>query len=148
MLVLAFPELSDYPRSVVLTTISLGRIPRMAAFSGRTGRPLNQPPTAAPLAFAPGQTMEIRLAGYIEQIRHTVEDYRPLPGLTSVIFRLRSFMFEDGMKWDSGMYSLPDTQYPGRWKPIADPRYFPGDEHENWPPNWSTRSRAKGERQR
>jgi len=111
--------------------LSLGRLPRSAAFSGSTGKPLSQPSSAQPMSFAPGQTLGIHLGDYIDGIRASVDNL-PFPAVTRVIIRRNSFVFDDGMQWTPAGFASPDPQNPGRWVNMA-PSYFPGDVNANWP---------------
>jgi hypothetical protein len=58
-------------------------------------------PAKKPLSLAPGKTLEIRVADYIDQIQALVDISR------------RFIYFEDGMRWDVGAYALPLASHPG-----------------------------------
>lgn len=129
---LAFPETGDgsFQRPMRVYNVTLGRLPPNAAFSGRTGQPLPQNPNLQAIAFAPGEVLPVHLGDYINQIR-TSADNVPFTALTKLTVRRSFFVFEDGMRWNGGAYSVPDPERPGKWKPL-DAAYFPGT--PVWPP--------------
>jgi hypothetical protein len=128
-----FPETGDGTpqRPMEVYNLTLGRLPDAAAVSVTTGKPLQQATTAQPISLAPGQTLQVHLSDYINQIRGSVAAV-PFPNVTRVIVRRSSFVFDDGMRW-AGEYSIPDPDHPGKWKNMP-PAYFPGNGHLTWPP--------------
>ena len=129
--VLAFPETGDRSseKPMRVHAITLGRIPANAAFSGRSGQPLRQNPSLQPISFAPGEVLPIHVGDHIDQI--SASDNMPFGALSKLIIRRTSFVFDDGMRWDGGAYSVPDPEHRGQWKRL-DGGYFPGT--PTWPP--------------
>jgi hypothetical protein len=133
---LEFPETGDgisWP--VRVYPIQLGRLPQVAAFSGRTGQPLPQDPARKPIAFLPGPTLVIHVGDYIDGIRESLADLMPFADVSKCLIRIGPFFFEDGMRWDSGGFAVPDPERRGRFKRLDDD-YFPGNMLLNWPPGY------------
>jgi len=131
-IVLGFPETGDgIQRPMRVHHITLGQLPPSVAVTG-SGQPIRRDLTRKAMSFAPGQTLLIDVGVYFDQIRASVEPKMAFTAITKCIIRRSAFYFDDGMRWD-GEYSVPDPERPGKWK-YMDQRYFPGDEHNNWPP--------------
>jgi hypothetical protein len=128
---LMFPETGDgTPQHPIATySLSLGRIPQTAAFSGRTGAALVQPAKMQPLSLKPGQTASISLGNYFAEIQANIQSV-PFSSITKCNIRRAVVFCDDGLKWD-GAYSTPDPGRPGKWNRIQG-RYFPG--YPVWPP--------------
>ncbi len=131
----SFPQLGDgtpqHPKRVY--NITLGQIPPTVAINGRTGQPLRQNTNSKPLSFAPGETILLDLGAYLDQLKSAVEGLMPWEQINQIAIRRQSVYFPDGIKWNL-YYEAPDPERPGKYKPMNDPKYFPGDERENWPP--------------
>jgi hypothetical protein len=127
---LLFPEAGNR-----IYGIMVGRIPANAAFysRGRPGAVIPQGPEMQPMAFLPGETRLVHLGDYLGQIRESLEREKPLSAYTRVFISTGAIHFEDGMRWDANVYSVPDPKEPGRWTPQAG-SYFPGDKEDNLPP--------------
>jgi hypothetical protein len=133
-IVLGFPELGDgrtQPQPV--SVIHLGQTPAAVAFDYKTGKPLSQQ-GRKPMTFAPGQTLAIHIGDYMGGIRQAVEGRTSLSTIGKVFIYKGMYYFEDGMKWGGGCFSLPVPERPGVFRCIPDDDYFPGDMHNNWPP--------------
>jgi hypothetical protein len=148
---LVFPETGDgTSQPVTSDTLSVGQRPEWSryVFDGtreelrllNPREPLDATrmrltpldPTKKPLSLAPGKTLEIRVADYIEQIQSTVEDpgtygnAKPFSQITRVNVERRTFYFENGMRWDIGTYAVPLENHPGYYTNLTS-GYFPGD---------------------
>jgi hypothetical protein len=133
---LGFPETGDGQTLPMLThSIQLGRIPEAAAFSGRSGQPLPQDPARKPIAFLPGPTLVIHVGDYLGTIRESLERLFPSIEVSKCLIRIGPFFFEDGMRWDSGGFAVPDPEHRGKFK-LLDDDYFPGNMLYNWPPGY------------
>ena len=115
---LIFPDLGDGSEAWPLTavyTISVGQRPEWSryVFDGTREelrrldprKPLDATrmklrsldPTKKPLSLAPGKTLEIRVADYIDQIQTLVEEHLPFQQITRVNISRRVVYFQDGM---------------------------------------------------
>lgn len=124
---LGFPQ--TQPERAV--NINLGHIPDIAAFD-RQGKPLRQD-GQKPLSLGPGETLVVNVRDYISQINGALESALSVP-VTKVTIQRIGCNFDDGMHWNPGPYSIPDSQHPGQWKRLATRSYFPGNPLANWPP--------------
>ena len=133
---LYFPDTGDgtLSRPVTAYTITLGQVPEMNSFTSR-GQRILPDNSKQPLLLAPGQTLVIRIADYLDDIRSSLEEKLPLSRVTRVsIDRLR-FFFADGLRWKNlDGFALPDPNHPGQYR-SPDPAFFPGRSSQNWPPD-------------
>jgi hypothetical protein len=143
---LIFPDLGDGTEARPLTayTISVGQQPEWSryVFDGTREelrqldprKPLDATrmklmpldPTKKPLSLAPGKTLEIRVADYIDRIQSLVEEHFPFQQITRVNISRRVVYFQDGMRWYVGTYEVPDPNHPGYYTQLAA-GYFPGN---------------------
>ncbi len=128
-----FPE-TTVGQTRAMLPLTLGQIPPFLSVD-LNGAPIRQPPGAKPIAFMPGQTMAIRLADYIDEIKSRVERIRPtsgrtVSGLTIITVSFGRYFFEDGMQWNAG-YRLFDPE--SRTWQRMDRAYFPGNMDKYWP---------------
>jgi hypothetical protein len=109
----------------------------MNAYDGRTGKPLRpEHPERLPLDWKPEQTIVIHVSDYMTEIQEQLADFMPVTEVTKLKVYRGVFHFADGMIWDLGRYSVPDSEHPGKSKELpAD--YFPGSRGHNWPPGFS-----------
>jgi hypothetical protein len=131
---LGFPELGDgrtQPRPQYV--ISLGKTPSVVAFDGRSGKPLSQEGKKL-LTFAPGQTLAIHIADYIDGIRQTIESRTSFSMISKVSIYNGPYYFEDGMMWGGGCFNRQVPDRPGVFRCIPDADYFPGNMYKYWPP--------------
>jgi hypothetical protein len=110
----------------------LGRLPQVVAFTGRTGQPIAQDPALKPIAFMPGPTLVIHVGEFIDGVRESLADLMPFAEVRKCLIRIGPFYFEDGMRWDSGGFAVPDPERRGRFMRLDDD-YFPGNTLLNWP---------------
>ena len=115
--------------------IWVGQLPKIDAFNGRTGQPLRPHPERKPIAWQPGQTFAIHLGDYIEDVQANLADLMSLTSVNQVLIRISPVFFEDGMRWESGGFSIPDGDHPGKFQYLPD-NYFPGNQYHNWPPGY------------
>ena len=116
--------------------IHFGQIPAVDAYYGRTGLPLKpEHPEQPRLNWEPDQRLTIHVGDYMNEITRNVEDYLPVAAVTKVAVHLSAFFFEDGMRWISPGYSVPDPEHHGRYKYLPL-NYFPGKRENNWPPGY------------
>ncbi len=117
--------------------LTLGQMPAIDAYSGRTGRPLRpEHPERPPLDWRPEQTIAVHVSDYMDEIERNLADFMPVTDVTKVNVYRGVFFFADGMRWTLGRYSVPDPEHPGKFKELpAD--YFPGRRGNNWPPGYS-----------
>jgi hypothetical protein len=121
-----FPDTGDGSpgQPVTVYTITIGQRPEWSTYL-KDGSKLPPDPSKNPLSLAPGQTLLIPVADYIDQIQSTVEEKLLFSKVTRVNIRRFKFYFAGGMRWDDTGYSVPDGSYPGRYTKLA-PTYFPG----------------------
>jgi hypothetical protein len=126
---LLFPDIGDgsVGRPTTGYTISVGQRPEWSLYY-RDGTKMLPDATRKPLSLAPGKTLEIPVADYINQIQSVVEEKLPFLQITRVNISRGSFYFEGGMRWEgsSHYYSVPETGHPGYYTKLAS-NYFPGD---------------------
>ncbi|HTU48174.1 MAG TPA: hypothetical protein VMF91_24145 [Bryobacteraceae bacterium] len=119
--------------------LTVGQMPAIDAFEGRTGKPLKpEHPERPPLDWKPETTIVVHVSDYMDEIEHNLSDFMAPAGITKVNVYTGAFFFADGMRWEGGSdrYSLPDPEHPGKFKDLpAD--YFPGRRGNNWPPGYS-----------
>ncbi len=133
-IVLVFPETGDGSPGNPLRVynVTLGRLPASAAYSGRTGQAIVEPPSVQPISFAPSQTLQVHLSDYIDNIKASIDNLA-FSAVTKCVIRRGAFFFGDGMRWFAGSYYVPDPQHPGKFTGL-DGRYFPGT--PTWPPGY------------
>jgi hypothetical protein len=122
-----FPDTGDGVSQPITTyTITVGQRPESSLYYA-DGSKIPPDTTKKPLLFAPGQTLVIPVADYVDAIQSTVEEKIPLSQITKVNIRRANFYFVDGMRWDSVYtgYYAPDSDHPGKYTKLA-PNYFPG----------------------
>jgi len=133
-LILGFPEAGNgITEGYAEYIVELGAIPDVDAATL-----YNHPIVAAvrqkPLSLRPGESLEIRVGDYIDEIRSVVEKKMPLGMITKCAITLQTAFFEDGMVWNVTGFGLPDPESSRRVK-YFDSHYFPGDRTQNWPPS-------------
>ena len=114
--------------------IQLGQIPKVDAYDGRTGLPLQDHSERQPIQWLPGQTLTIRVGDYLEDMKSKLSNYEPITAVRNIAVHLGSFYFPSGMKWFGG-YAVPDPTHPGKFRYLPD-NYFPGRRADNWPPGY------------
>ena len=115
--------------------IQLGQIPAIAAYDGRTGKPLPNPGTQ-PLDLKPDQALAVEVGAYWNDIldESGLEKFMPVTAVSKVRLDIGPFFFEDGMRWSGGgLYAVPDPEHRGRFQKLPD-NYFPGKRNHHWPP--------------
>lgn len=119
------------------TGLRFGQVPKIDAYDGRTGKPLDpQQRGSQAIEWRPETTIVIHVGEYMKQIESELADFAPASEITKVKLYRGPFYFQNGMKWNLGSYSVPDPQRPGKFKELpAD--YFPGRRGNNWPPGFS-----------
>ena len=122
--------------------LTLGQMPAIDAYEGRTGRPLRpEHPERAALDWGPEQTIAVHVSDYMGEIERRLADFMPETDVTKVKVYRGVFFFADGMRFTLGRYSVPDPDHPGKFKELpAD--YFPGRRGNNWPPGYKVRDVA------
>jgi hypothetical protein len=126
-IVLGFPETGDgRTQPQRMFDLHLGRPPAVDAFNDRTGKPIPIDPAIKPLSFVPNQTLEIRVADYMGELKAYVERSLALAQVTHCVIHRGTFFFSDGMRWNTGGFSVPDPDHPGKFTDMAG-RYFPSD---------------------
>lgn len=138
-----FPETGDGSRSQIITsyTMALGQRPEIDSFT-RHGQKLQPQPDKPPILLAPGQTLVIQAADYIDDIQNMLDEFPgiiagkpPLAQVTKVAINGRQFYFADGMRWtDLDGFAVPDPNHPGQFTNLDRGHYFPGKPSQNWPP--------------
>jgi hypothetical protein len=133
-IMLLFPDAGDgsASRPLMEYMITLGQRPEINGYKSR-GEKLRAEPDKKALLFAPGQTLVVPLADYIDSIQPMIEYKQPLSQITRLVIRPLQFYFVDGMRWDENGFAAPDTDHPGQYKNLG-PKFFPGDQSRNWPP--------------
>jgi hypothetical protein len=121
-----FPDTGDGSPSRPITTytITVGQRPESSAYHS-DGSKIPPDPAKKPLLFAPGQTLVIPVADYIDAIQSTVEEKLLFSEVTRVNIRRYMFYFVDGTRWDHTGYQVPDPDHPGRFTRLPS-TYFPG----------------------
>jgi hypothetical protein len=132
---LYFPDTGDGDPSRPVTSfpITLGQLPEMDLFTSKGEK---RPPETSrkALLWAPGQTLVIRLADYIDEIQSGVEENISFSQVTRVVIDRILFFFADGLRWGTlEGFAMPDPNHPGKYTNMG-PRYFPGDATQNLPP--------------
>lgn len=140
---LFFPDTGNGTASEPLTayTITLGQRPEIDSFK-KNGEKLPSDPNKQLLFLAPGQTLVVHLADYIDEIQDRLEQSpgalagdQPLSRVTRVAIHRSEFLFADGMRWtDLDGFSIPDPNHPGQNSNLDRGRFFPGNPSHNWPP--------------
>lgn len=140
---LYFPDTGDgsHSRPVTGFDITLGQLPEIDLFTGKGEK---RPPETGrkPLLWAPGQTLDIRLADYIDEIQDMLEQFPgviagepQLSHVTRVAIDRIQFYFADGLRWGTlNGFDIPDLNHPGKFTNMGS-RYFPGDQTRNLPPS-------------
>lgn len=122
-----FPDTGDgtEARPVTVFIMTAGRRPEWAMYH-RDGTKM-APDAGKPLLLAPGKTLELQFAEYLDEIRSVVEEKLPFAQITRVNISRSKFYFEDGTCWDGGSasYLAPDSAHPGHYTKLPD-TYFPG----------------------
>lgn len=117
--------------------IHLGQMPTVDAYNGKTGKPLKpEHPERKPLDWKPGETMVVQVGDYIDEIADSLSNFLPVTAVTKVAIQMSACFFEDGMRWISPGYSVPDPDHHGKFKYLPLD-YFPGKRGHNWPPGYN-----------
>jgi hypothetical protein len=115
--------------------IHVGRLPAIDAYSGN-GKPLRvEHPERPELDWKPDERMVISMRDYSDKIEQAVSHLMSVTSVRNVAVYLSEVLFKDGMRWQSGDYSTPDPDHPGRFKSLPDD-FFPGKRGHNWPPGY------------
>ena len=119
------------------TELTLGHMPAIDAYSGRTGLPLRlDHPERPPLDWKPQQTIVVHVSDSMDEIDRVLADFMPVIAVTKVKIYRGVFFFADGMQWGLGRYAVPDPQHHGKFTELPI-HYFPGIRGNNWPPGYS-----------
>jgi hypothetical protein len=141
-IMLLFPETGGGPSwPVTQYPIAVGQRPEIDSFTAH-GHKLSAQPDKQPMLLAPGQTLVIQLADYIDGIQSILEQFPgalsgkpPISQVARVAIDGRQFFFVDGMRWtDLDGFAVPDPNHPGQFTNLDRGRYFPGNPSHNWPP--------------
>lgn len=126
-IMLLFPDTGDgISQPITEYVITLGQRPEINTFTSH-GQKFPPEPDKKPLLFAPGQTLVVPIADYINSIQSIVEERLSLAQVTKVVIRPLQFFFVDGMRWDENGFAVPDPDHVGDYKSLG-PRFFPGDQ--------------------
>lgn len=132
-IMLLFPDTGDgISQPITEYMITLGQRPEINTYTTR-GEKIRPEPDKKPLLFAPGQTVVVPLADYIDSIQSTVEARLSFSQVTRLVIRPFQFYFVDGMRFDERGFAVPDPDHLGQYKNLG-PKFFPGDARQNWPP--------------
>jgi hypothetical protein len=140
---LFFPDTGDgsASRPVTAYTIALGQVPDINSFTSH-GQKIPPDSSKQPLLLAPGQTLVIRVADYIDGIRDMLEQFpgalvggSPILQVTRVTIDRLQLFFVDGLRWKNlDGFAVPDPNRPGRYTNPGT-TFFPGRSSQNWPPS-------------
>jgi hypothetical protein len=124
--------LANYP-------LQLGKIPANDFFMGKGQKPLPKRAEdlqGRPLSFGPGQTLVIKLADHLDELRADFEQTVTFEQVTQISIEPHYFLFKDGMRWDAALiaFGIPDPDQPGKFTNMDRGGYFPGNPFQNWPP--------------
>jgi hypothetical protein len=122
-----FPDTGDGTagRPVTVYAVTVGQRPEWAKYY-RSGKKMT-PDTKTALFLAPGKTLEIKVAEYIDEMQSVVEERLLFSQVTRVNISRSNIYFADGMRWDgaAASYYVPDLSQPGHYTKLDD-TYFPG----------------------
>ena len=129
-----FPDIGDGSspaRPATAYTITVGQRPDWSLHY-RDGSRIPPEPTKKELSFAPGQTIVIPVADYIDAIQSTVEEKIPFSQVTRVNISRANAYLADGTRWDGAYaaYYVPDPDHPEHDTKLG-PTYFPGKSSQN-----------------
>jgi hypothetical protein len=130
-----FPDTGDGSSApVTVYTITLGQRPDIDSFASH-GQKLPPEPGKPPLLIAPGQTVVVHFADYLDAMQSRVEEKLSFTQVTRVAIQRLKFYFADGMIWDDlHGFGVPDPNHPGQFSYMDRNRFFPGDPRNDWPP--------------
>jgi hypothetical protein len=131
-----FPDTGDGSTSqpVTVYTMTLGQRPESDSFASH-GQKLPPEPGKPPLLIAPGKTVVVRVADYLDAIQSLVEAKLSFTQVTRLAIQRLKFYFADGMSWDElHGFGVPDPNHPGQFTYMDRNRFFPGDPRNDWPP--------------
>lgn len=131
-----FPDTGDgsASRPVTAYTITLVQVPEIDSFNGR-GQQSAPEPNKQPLLLAPGQTLVIPVADYVDEMQSLVGEKILFSQVTRVVIDRLRFFFVDGLRWKNlDGFAAPDPNHPGQFTNLDRSRYFPGNSSQNWPP--------------
>jgi hypothetical protein len=114
--------------------IQIGRMPDVAAFSGRTGKPF--PPGllgSKSLGLQPGGRLTIHVSDYMDGINSQLATAMAVSALSEVEVWVDVCLFETGLRFSGGAFSRPDPDNPGQWIYFPTRQFFPGDIHKYMP---------------
>jgi hypothetical protein len=129
---LFFPDTGSGSEGQPVTgyTVTVGQRPDWSLYY-RDGTRMTPDPTKKPLAVAPGQTVEVSLAGDIDDLQAAVERTLLFSKVTRVNIARENFYFEGGLRWAPAVgYSAPVLDHPGQYSTLAK-TFFPG--HPSFP---------------
>lgn len=120
--------------TVMMYTMTLGQRPEIDSYAS-PGQKYAPEPDKQPILLAPGQTLVIHVADYVDAMQSLVEEKLPFSQVTRLAIRRFRFYFVDGMRWDDlNGFGVPDPNHPGQFTHTDRNTFFPGDPHQNWPP--------------
>jgi len=121
---------------LAIKSIQLGRVPDadVPVFRGVDGAPVHFPPSLKPLDLRPGQEVIVHVSHYMDSIRRMVGRIMPLAAVARIRIDIASCYFNDGMRWNLGVYSVLDKSHPGKMKKLPS-GYFPGNLHQSRSPS-------------
>jgi hypothetical protein len=131
---LMFPQTGNgHTRPMWIYNIQMGRMPDVAAISGRTGKPFPPgPPESKYLGLQPGGRLTIHVSDYMDQINNYLKTAMPVSALSEVDIQMDVCIFENGLRY-SGAFAQPDPQHPGQWIYMPTHSFFPGNLHKYLP---------------
>ena len=125
-----FPETKganpDHPNATAAYMIKVGQRPASALYH-RDGSKIPPDTANKPVVFAPGQTLVIPIADYVDEIQSQVEGVgnTAFSHITKLNIQRNLFYFIDGTTWAVDSYFAPDPEHPGNYTRLPD-NYFPG----------------------
>jgi hypothetical protein len=130
-----FPDTGDGSPSQPATayTITLGQRPIDSYRSN--GQKYAPEPNKSPILIAPGKTLVVHVADYLDAIQSLVEAKLSFSQVTRISIQRLQFYFADGMRWDDlHGFGVPDPNHPGQFTYMDRNTFFPGDPRNDWPP--------------
>ncbi|MGH9453839.1 MAG: hypothetical protein ACRD2O_07710 [Terriglobia bacterium] len=131
-----FPDTGNGSPSQPATayTMTFGLRPEIDSYASH-GQKLLPELGKQPILLAPGQTLVIHVADYVDAIQSRVEEELPFSQITRVTIQRLRVYFVDGMRWtDLDGFGVPDPDHPGQFMRRDGNTFFPGDPRQYWPP--------------
>jgi hypothetical protein len=132
---LMFPQTENgHTQPIRIYNIQMGRMPDVAAISGRTGKPF-PPDLSGPksLGLQPGGRLTIHVSDYMDKINNYLKTAMPVSALSEVDIQMDVCIFENGLRYSGGAFAQPDPQHPGQWIYMPTHQFFPGNIHKYLP---------------